>query len=241
MDPLLVRPTLVDVDVLDADECAGTAARVEALRPRWLVRGAGYATVGLAAYLDVASSDRPRETYDARLDEQNALLREHFGGVLDRVAAALAALLGMPARFDPGVALPGFHVFEGPGVAVRPVPSQHFDLQHRAIRWPFPVLPGEHAVSFTLAVALPRLGGALEFWDVTEAEAARLRRLGRTIESIGRTRPSRRHPYQVGRMAVQLAPLMHRIAAVPARFPGDRRVTLQGHGVRDADGWVLYW
>ncbi|MFI1366597.1 hypothetical protein [Streptomyces griseochromogenes] len=241
MEPLPLEPLVVDVDVLDEQGCVEVGDRLETLRPHWLIRGIGCSTLGLATYLDVMASDDPEETYFGRLARHNRMIREHFGALLDRVAEVLAGLLRMPVRYDERVALPGFHVFEGDGIAVEPRPSQHFDLQHRVLRWPFPIAPVEQAVSFTLPVALPRRGGALDVWDITEAEMLRLERLGRSFETIDRTTPARRHEYRVGRMAVQLTPVLHRIAAISERFPADRRITLQGHGIRDADGWVLYW
>ncbi|MCZ0990926.1 hypothetical protein [Streptomyces diastatochromogenes] len=241
MDPLPVESLVVDVDVVDEQGCAEISDRLEALRPHWLPRGVGCSTFGLATYLDVLASEDPEETYFGRLDRHNRMMRDHFGDLLDRVGEVLADLLKTPTRYDERVALPGFHVFEGEGIAIAPRPSQHFDLQYRALRWPFPIGPVEQAVSFTLPLALPRRGGALDVWDITEADIIRLERLGQTFETIDRTRPARRHEYQVGRMAVQLTPILHRIAAVPERYPDDRRITLQGHGIRDADGWVLYW
>ena len=241
MDPLSVRSFVVDVDVLDRQRCAEMSDRLEALRPYWLSRGVGCSTFGLATYLDVLASEDPQETYFGRITGHNHRLREHFGDLLDRVADVLAGLLKMPTRYDERVALPGFHVFEGEGIAIAPRQSQHFDLQYRALRWPFPIAPVEQAVSFTLPLALPRRGGALDVWDITEADMLRLEHLGQTAETIDRVKPARRHEYQVGRMTVQLTPILHRIAAVPERYPEDQRITLQGHGIRDADGWVLYW
>ncbi|MFF4360255.1 hypothetical protein [Streptomyces sp. NPDC001604] len=126
-------------------------------------------------------------------------------------------------------------LFEGEGIATAPRPSHHFDQQHRALRRPFPVASTEPAISFTLPVALPRRGDALEVRELTRKEMLRMDRLGWILDRIDRTRPARRYEYQVGRMAVQLTPVLHRIAAIPERHPGDRRNTLQGHGIRDAD------
>jgi hypothetical protein len=242
MGPILVNSTIVDQPVLDLADCADVCARLEAIRSEWLVRGTGFATIGVAAYLDIMNSACPEVDYYGRLAMQNRMLRSKFPDVLDRIAEVLRRLLDAPVRFDAAVALPGFHVFEDKGITVESWPSQHFDLQHRAVRWPFD-LASEEIVSFTLALRLPRLGGALDFWDLTEGDLERLARLGRyvTMESLGITKPVHRHEYQLGSMAVQLRPVMHRIAAITQRSPGDQRITLQGHGVRDSTGWVLYW
>jgi hypothetical protein len=110
------------------------------------------------------------------------------------------------------------------------------------MRWPKPLV-GESAISFTLPVAIPRLGAGLDTWDITESDIDRLHRLGRTtnMELLGSTKPIYRHPYRPGRMAVQLRPIMHRISAVAAVDESDRRITLQGHGVATESGWILYW
>jgi len=233
---------LVDLPVYDEEQANAVVDRLEAIRERWLTRSSGFATVGVATYLDVMCSDAPEQDYYDRRDDQNRLLRECFGDLLDDVAAALSQHLDAPTRFEPAVAFPGFHVFEYGGITISSSPTQHFDLQHRALRWPFPVRDDE-LISFTLALRLPRLGGGLQFWDVTEREFGRLQRLGRlvTMEQLGKTKPARLHRYQAGVMAVQMVPVMHRIAPVPERFPDDQRITLQGHGVRDGDTWVLYW
>ncbi len=241
MNPLPTGTHVVDVDVLGQPGCAEIGERLEMLRPHWLTRGLGYYTLGLATYLDVIGSDDPQQTYFARLSEYNDLIRRNFGDLLDRIADALATLTGEPAHYDERVALPGFHVFEDDGIATSSRPSQHFDLQYREMSWPFEIGPVEQAMSFTLPVVLPRRGGALDVWDITEADMLRLVRQGRNSGELGESLPPRRHEYRVGRMAVQLTPIMHRIAAVPERHPGDQRITLQGHGIRNGEGWVLYW
>lgn len=233
---------MTDIPIFSPDEAAGVAARLLALRDKWLVRNLGFATFGVATYLDVMCSQTPEESYYERVPQWNAFLRDEFGDVLETVRTAVSRYYGMPARFEAAVALPGFHIFENEGVCVHDRPSQHFDLQHRYLRWPFGPVTDE-VMSFTLPLKLPRMGGALEVWDVTEADMKRYSAMGRniTMETLGRTKPSVRHGYTPGVAAVQLRPVMHRIAPIKATYDGDQRITMQGHGVRDGDGWVLYW
>lgn len=251
MDPLLVTyaravatpRNVIDVPVADGDECAGWAARVEALRAHWRPRnGEGFYTLGCATYLDVCNSDTPDLDYYDRLRDSNALLDAEFGDLLERVRDALERTLGRPARFVLGLARPGFHVFERDGIAVHAGANAHFDLQHQRLRFPRPIREDE-AVSFTLAIKLPVAGGGLDTWNVVPRDLERLARLGRPIDLQGmtRTKPMIRHDYTVGAMAIQIAPILHRIGPSPRREPGDQRITLQGHGVLDDEGWVLYW
>jgi hypothetical protein len=230
-----------DLCVYDKDEAATIADRIEALRDRWLHRSAGLSTVGIAAYIDVMCSDNPERDYYARRDEQNELLMNHFADILEDVGVALARHLGESVRFDSAVALPGFHIFEEIGIAVSSLPSQHFDLQHRGLHWPFEVSE-DRLLSFTLAIKLPSLGGGLQYWDITERGLVRQERFrGLDMEQLGSTEPTHFHPYSPGVMAVQMVPVMHRIAPISERFPGDQRITLQGHAVHDGTAWVLYW
>lgn len=248
MDPLLVsaaaveRPPVVSLDVLTASEVAVALERLDASRARWVARSPGFWTFGRAAYLDVMNSIDPEADYYESLGAWNDLLRSELGWLLDRVAAIVAEYVGESCTFFEGVALPGFHIFEGRGIATGRWPNQHFDLQYRGLRWPGP-LDEERTLSFTLALEVPQAGAGLEIWDLTEAEFIRLERMGRrvTMESLGTLRPSWVHRYQPGWMALQTRPIMHRIATTPYVIAGDRRITMQGHAIAVDDRWVIYW
>ena len=237
--------SLIDIPVLAPRICDDAVARLESCRDRWIRRQRGFHTVGVAAYLDVCQGtpEMADEHYYRRLPSWNEFLEAEFGDVLESVRAAIERTFDGEARFEASVALPGFHVFEIGGITTRDQPSSHFDHQHRKLRWPFR-LKEERLLSFTLALRLPRAGGALDVWDVSEAEVFRLLRLGRyvSLEGLSVTRQVHRHEYSVGTMVVQTVPLLHRIAKVDAVCDDDQRITLQGHAVLDPEGrWVLYW
>jgi hypothetical protein len=233
---------MIDIQVFTTQECTEIVSRLERLRPKWLTRQRGFATFGVATYLDVMCSNCPDETYYRRLSVWNKLLMQEFGEELERIGTVLSQQLKAPTRYESAVALPGFHIFEDGGLCTMEQPSMHFDLQHRSLRWPFGPISDE-VISFTVTIKLPHLGGGLDIWDVMEEDITRLERLGRriTMEQLGQLKPVRRHKYYIGIMALQLKPMMHRISAIQERFPGDQRITLQGHGVREQDSWVLYW
>ena len=237
-----MKGLVADIPVMGAEESGALAARIAAMRAQWLPRGEGFYTIGVASYLDVMNSDDPEIAYYGRLTASNALIDEHFTDLLETVRRTLAGFLGAPTRFEDAVARPGFHIFEEVGICTSEQPSQHFDLQHRFMRWPF-AFASEDVISFTLPLQLPALGGGLDVWAIQEDDLQRLARMGRDpcMAKLGRLKPFSRHRYSPGLMAVQLKPIMHRISPIATFAPGDRRITLQGHGVRDADGWVLYW
>lgn len=243
MDSLLVTGSSISLDIFSRQECADVAARIDTLRPHWKRRSPGFATIGVATYLDImAAGCDPDRDYYGELERQNELLKTEFSEVLERVRSVIESHFCIPCAFEPNVALPGFHIFEETGITIDQQDSQHFDLQYRYMRWPYPIKLGE-VVSFTLAIELPQMGGGLDIWDVTEADLARLEALGRrpNMGQLSRTKPLIHHEYRVGAILIQLRPIMHRIAPISSSFPNDRRITFQGHSVTDGQRLLLYW
>jgi hypothetical protein len=233
---------VIDIELFSEEHAASIANRLESLRSQWICRNEGFSTFGVATYLDLMSSKSPEMDYYDRSQRYNQLLMEHFSDELEIVRKSIADYFNTEARFEPALALPGFHIFEYHGITISDQPSHHFDLQHRYLRWPFAPI-SDDVISFTLALKIPRLGAALEYWNFDEADIRRLEKMGRVgnIQQFGARKPPMRHNYKPGHMAVQLRPILHRIGSIADRFPGDQRITLQGHGVRDKKNWVLYW
>ncbi len=233
---------LVRVSVLSEAQCGNIAARLNYLRPEWIWRAPGFYTLGVATYLDIGCAENPEASYYGRVAATNGLLRREFGDELAALQRSLCDTLQAPCRFASGLALPGFHIFECGGICTSGTPTPHFDLQYQYHQWPF-ALAASQFISFTLTISLPRLGGGLDVWEIEAAELARLERMGRkpTVERLSRLVPHTHHAYQPGWMVVQLATLLHRIAPLPEAYPGDQRITWQGHGVLDQGEWVLYW
>lgn len=231
-----------DIIIFNAEEAANVALKLEDLREKWLTRGAGFYTFGIATYLDIINSYTPEKNYYERVCCSNALLMQVFGQEFEFLRNILSHHLKASVRYEETIAMPGFHIFENSGVCTTDLPSYHFDLQYRYLRWPFEPVSDE-VISFTLAIKLPKLGGGLDVWQVDESEILRLERIGRrvTLEQLARSKPVYRHEYQVGRMVIQLKTLMHRISAISERYPGDQRITWQGHGVKHKNEWILYW
>lgn len=233
---------VIDMEVLDAAETAKVGETLRAIERHWTVRGEGFATLGVASYLDVMHSDDPEKTYYDRVPAQNAVITAHFGWLIERIRAIVEKRFAVPTVLAQDVALPGFHIFYGPGITLHDRDSQHFDLQFRSMRWP--TEPDEElALSFTLAIELPADGSGLDYWAFTEDDLLRQEKLGRSpsMALVGRTKPFIRHPYRVGTMAVQLKSVMHRIAATPSLHEGDHRITMQGHAIGQGDHLVMYW
>ena len=233
---------VIDVPVFSEKQSLEVARKLENLRSFWLKRGLGFYTFGIATYLDIMCSKKPIDDYYNRISYYNNLISEHFEAELEEVKRIISEYFKISSRFEPKVAFPGFHIFENEGLTLVDLPSQHFDLQHRYLQWPFgPV--SDDVISFTLPIKIPKNGAALDFWSFDESDWKRLEKMGRKVDikKIGQLKPLQRHEYRVGVMTIQLKPILHRIAAISRRFAEDQRITLQGHAVKNNNEWVLYW
>jgi hypothetical protein len=223
-------------------ECLDLELQVKKHRDVWIPRGAQpghFFTLGAASYLDEP------DQYTSRSSEMNPILREDFGWLYTKLTDFLSRRLHAPVGFAENLALPGFHIWETPAIFTRPLASVHFDLQYLRT-WPkdAPGVDFAHPLSFTLPIRLPRLGGALNVWDVTYERYLRFARqldVRLTPADITVLLDRIRHPYTVGALSLHSGHLLHQIAEVDEVFPGDERITLQGHALCAQGEWRLYW
>lgn len=231
--------TVQRIAVLEESACARARAELHALRDRWCRRRAAlpFFTLGAAAYLD---AQRGTAAYDERAALDGSLLRECFGWVHERVAAALAEALGGPVRVAHEHAPPGFHLYQSHPAFERPIAEVHFDLQQHRLDWGDPErVDWTRPISFTLPVALPQRGGGLHTWDISYAEITALDRTARRDLFRGAARTH--HPYRLGEMVMHSGHLLHQAAPGIELRDEDERFTLQGHALRRDGVWDLYW
>lgn len=236
--------------LLDADECRALVARIDALREHWTERSAGrFYTLGTVAYLDAPDAASARaygadyhepDQYYRSLQRTNPVLAAHFSELHQRLAACLAELLGAPTAYAPDLALPGFHIFlDSPDFAVQANHVPHYDQQYRHLRWPNPeAIDFRRSLSYTMALELPAAGGGLKLWrlDYYEMiqlpkEEAKARIRGQSYDVVA---------YHPGRLVCHTGNELHQILPWRAA-PGERRITLQGHGLLIDGVWQLYW
>jgi hypothetical protein len=223
-------------DVISAPECEEIRDQVMALEGRWTERSEGsFFTLGAASYLDAS---RDRELYLNRAMITNPVLQKSFDWLHDRVRQFFEELLGETVFFDSEYALPGFHIFVLKGgdrsrddVAAR----AHFDLQ-----W-MHALPGQvptGTLSFTLPVDEPSGGASMAIWHARYQEAVHL---GFSASEYASAHPWQTLSYTPGRIVVHDGFVLHAIGRAAVAAPEGFRITLQGHGVRLPQGWMLYW
>ncbi|MGV2287308.1 hypothetical protein AAHK20_01220 [Trinickia sp. YCB016] len=216
----LAGPTTFEL--FDEAGCEDWVLRVMLLRRHWRQRHplAPFFTLGLAAYLDCAAAAGSHVYRNETLRrDSNALIDLHFGPLLNRVAAALSAHFGLPARVTDEAARPGFHIYL-PHPAFRlPVASVHRDLQYRDV-FPAHTPSDDDLFSFTLPLSTPP-GSGLSLWPRGADEPEFL-------------------PYRSGTLVVHDGLIQHQ--AVLACDGDLERVTLQGHGIKTTgQDILLYW
>jgi hypothetical protein len=223
-------------DILTEDECASVRDAVLRLEEHWTQRSRGhFFTLCAASYLDAPGR---RDAYLAAAKAANPLLHESFEGLLERVRRFFEELLGEPVYFDHQYALPGFHVFVLHGAdrsQDSPAPRAHFDLQWTHV---FPGHVPSGTLSFTLPIEEPTGGASMALWHARYQDAVHM--------GFSAGQYASRHPWQTlaytrGRVVVHDGLVLHAIGAAGVAAPAGLRVTMQGHGLRLSEGWLLYW
>lgn len=230
-----MTPGFHHVPVLAAAKAAEVASRVVDLRDRWERRNDTglYHTIGVVAEEDAHAGV---DDYCRRAEPSNVILKQTFSDVLERIRTALQETRGEPVRLHQRYGLPGVMIYLSPNRPAVVVGNRpHVDLQYRLLDWPPGFEPvSENLLSFTLALALPSRGAGLRIWPELRDRLLP----GVPLTSSNATFIS----YEVGQMLCHDGLTPHH--GVGMRTDGEReerRITIQGFGVRVNREWLLYW
>ena len=192
----------------------------------WTSGEDGITTIGAPLY---RHRDR-RAYYAERARATNAALYGYFRDLHERIAMLFERRYGVPVVFVDELAIPGFHLFEYARDGRVDGGAWHFDQMVSQVPY-FGRRPGDVAgiLNFTLALAVPSGGTGMDLFD----------------DEPGPAPPGsgvRAHiPYRPGVVLFTEREYWHRIGPSTCRA-GDRRLTLQGHGVRlRSEGLLLFW
>jgi hypothetical protein len=228
----------------DANEAREIRDRLHELRPLWVPRSTShnpplFYTFGRTAALDAFEEKDAQADYYDLLPASNAALRDHFGDVLARVQNCLQEIVEEPVWLYERLAHPGFLLLFGEALGKKLSPP-HFDMQYRSLRW-HGRCDDWNAVSFTLPVAVPRRGAALETWEISGEEYWNASQAtGIALEDYIGDRSPRVERYRLGEMLVHHGVYLHRIARIEETFPDDERITLQGFAARIDGNWFMH-
>jgi len=229
-----------DISFLTLEECQEVRRIIYDLKRFWNQTDTyepAY-TLGVATYRHAPPNPLPLYYAKARLF--NPLLREHLGWLYDRLLMILAEELGQPTCYREDLALPGFHIFVAHEIWKVNVLQAHVDGQFKYHHWaPEAEVHFQRPLSFTLAISLPKAGGGLDMWDLNQEECVGISKLDRL--NLLATKKVTYHPYTVGKIALHIGKIYHRIGNLESMETGDERITLQGHGLLCQGTWQLYW
>ena len=247
-----------EFDLFTPAECSTVRQALDELRPHWIQRHpvAPFFTLGASNYFDITYN--PMLPYYRFATRFNPLLLEQLGWFYERLTQGIAHYLGSPAQFRPNLGMPGFHIFLSHQSFAQPKDLTHIewfrskgkaevvgnaihcDTAHLVVDWGNrDGLELENPISITVSIRIPEAGAGLNYWEfgrerTDDLPPAALREF--LINS-----PKHYHPYQLGCMAIHSGLRYHQMAAMPKMLPGDERITLQGHGVRQNGVWQLFW
>jgi hypothetical protein len=226
---------LAPIPMLNEAEVNQILDKIYELRPFWCKRHNNFLTLGTALYLD--KQDPASNLYDSCVQSNNFFLKLHFAWLYDRLIETLKNELQQEVQFEPTLSLPGFHIFLASPEFVEKGASIHFDLQFKKANWShYKEVKDSRPLSFTLALALPRLGGGLNYWDKMFDISHPF-----PIEETAKQLPRHYIPYETGKMVLHEGLMLHQIAPAKEYFEEDKRITLQGHALFCDGCWRVYW
>lgn len=212
-------------------------------------------TIGGVTYIDGLSNLEEYYKYSSLV---NPVLKEYFGWLYEIVIDKLSKEIG-PCELVDGLAHPGFHIFgHQPGYhtyshtieyVTRPLATIHYDLQqnkHLDFWKKFKEYDLEDCLSFTLCIEVPTSGGGLNTWNepgLREYDPKNSYSMEVKCMDYGDMgAPTAVVPYTEGKMFYFVGKLLHQIApSAQSLSSKDRRITLQGHGVKCDGVWRLYF
>lgn len=199
----------LDIDTQDILE------KVYKLTSLWVSRSDEYPfyTLGRSAYLDGKTKE-----YYAESEWQNELLAQNFYGLYSKLLDSLAFIFDETVILTEDLAIPGFHIFPSDPTFIEKniAGNWHQDFPHVTLGAGI-----DDAYAYTVAIALPRSGGGMEY--ITKAN---------TVAYL---------PYKRKELILHDGLTFHRIAGLKEYVPNEYRITLQGHIIRRNGQLETFW
>lgn len=209
------------------------------------------------------------EKYHAIKERSNPILMKNFDWLYKILINRISEVLKEPCDIskEAGLAFPGFHIFYPYEYCDEISHPAHFDYQWsyhlESLEKIYKRIEKVKFLTFTLSIKLPHNGAGLYYWNLpnndkqysfNEAETL----MENVVEEAaiifenatqGITKElyeSKLNPsileYKEGFMSIFTQPILHQIMPFTTGWlPEDKRITLQGHGIKCDDIWRLYF
>ena len=250
------------VPVLDPALAQKYADKVMSLSNLWITQIQYFNTFGAVTYLEAFNEKgvlpySQLGPYHAHKALMNPVFKRHFSSLYEQLCTSLSEHLNTPCQLIDDLGLPGFHIY-GATKSEGQMDQQfidsfvgdswshlHVDIQylpHQPVWDQFSEVDLVNPLTFTLSLQLPESGSALRFWhsieSPTEAQAFNYTPLDERAKMIGEANLAK---YAPGVLTYFIGHLIHQIPAANPLKATDRRITLQGHGIKCDGIWRLYF
>jgi hypothetical protein len=253
------------IDILNKDQCESVLNVVDSLRKQWLNISStsdegerGYPplwTLGAASYRDGRNNLKKYHKIKIR---ENKTLIENFSGLYDILISKLEPCIGsVDLEYD--LALPGFHIFGERGQVKEEdtlnIPKNILSMVHKdeLNKMHYDFLASKYykvdrnsVLSVTLSISLPQLGSGLCVWGDELERFSTVEGFARDVldseiyDNFNLGKP-KVIPYREGSAFCFSGISYHHISPIKKVYPGDRRVTLQAHGIICDGAWRLFF
>lgn len=243
-------------EIINEHAAAEIVEQLFKLRKQWSPIRDNFSVLGTPLWLKGVPATQIQHT--------NHILQKHFGNLLEKVNTGLAKLLGEPIKAMEGFSLPGFHIFESlkGEDPIHPPVELHYDSelwgeifgQHSILSKKYSekeFFNPELTLSFTLALKFPKRGTGLYTWPtlnrselISYSHTLEVSRFA-TMACLLSRHKKEFTPYTIGYLITHNGQVVHWIppmAASGESVPvGEQRITLQGHGIKHAGVWEIFW
>ena len=207
-------------------------------------------TLGAVSYLDHVKDP---EQYEKHRNYVNPVMYKKFNWIYEIICERLQSDLKEPVVIDGFLSHPGFHIFSGKTgdlieqeyleLFQESLGSVHVDVQyeeHIEYWKTFKRVDFNNTLSFTIPIKLPSGGGGLYTWeDKVNPYSFNYTTNKNKLDEL--ESPSIPNLYTEGEMIYFIGHLLHQMMPGVKVQPDDRRITVQGHGVKCDGTWRLYW
>ena len=224
------------IPIFNINQCDDISRRLFLLKNLWIERYRSqiirFSTLGFASYLD-------QKTNEWDVIARNDIITENFSDVLDQVKSALLPILGS-FEFEKTTPIPGFHIFETleNGVDTRET-RIHIDIPYLKYNFGsrYTDIDYQNTINFTLCIELPSNGGGINMWNHIEDPIHFQSNYDNIVKDL---KNPEYFAYNRGELSYFFGYPIHQIAKKPT-IEGDRRITLQGHGIKCDNKWIIYF
>ena len=239
------------------DRCKSWVSKLYSLKSYWRPRDAyGLFTLGAAAYIDApdqstSSFFRIASSYDKYsnlLKADNKILLNNFSEVYSQLELVIASYLGIAddaVAYSDCKALPGFIIYT-PNLAYQKTSTHipHYDLPYKNLSWAkethayhFSPNPSQ-TLSFTLPLQLPSSSSSLRIWNLKRHQAIAMEK--NQLRATLKFNKSKEYKYEIGKILIHSGNDLHQVRPWKYIENDSYRVTLQGHGLKVDNRWILY-